>query len=564
MRLPAPQPLALRLRRRGTGGDGGDGGGAPPASAPASGAATTDAAPRPPRIWPLVLACLAVAGLTMLAPSSPTYDPWAWILWGREIVQGDLLTTGGPSWKPLPMLFTIPFAALFPDDWAPLLWVWIARAGGLFAVVMVGRLAYRLIGRGVAGVVAGLCASLFLLSIAKIVRDAALSNSEAMLGGLMLLAFERHLDGRRDHALYLATAGALLRPEVWPFLGLYGLWLFFVSPTAQMGLSRLRMRLALVGSAVLILVLWFVPELIGSGDLLRASSRANDPNPGSAAFAENPGLEVVSSWVGTIINPLKLAAVIGGAWALGAFQRRRLHAGTAALMVTGGAWLALVAVMTEGGYAGNPRYLIISTVVTCTIGGIGMGAIFLGLQRAGEWLAAHSRGRLGAHRTGLVTAGAVFALGALMITLPLPIVRNKLTEARENGDLITYEATIWNSLRDVIDDNGGAETLRSCGYVTSGPFQTQMVAYELGLHGFDVGWTTTPVPGVAFQTRTGPEGPLVVEPDDTRYRLVAANDRWRIMTVPPAGDARGSCPTAGPTAPTVPGNPPRPSSRLDG
>lgn len=558
MRLPAPQPLALRLRRRGAGE-----GGTSSASARATDT-TTDAKPRPPRIWPLVLACLAIAGLTMLAPSSPTYDPWAWILWGREIVQGDLLTTGGPSWKPLPMFFTIPFAALFGDDVAPLLWVWIARAGGLFAVVMAGRLAYRLIGRGVAGVIAGLCAALFLLSIAKIVRDAALSNSEAMLGGLILLAFERHLDGRRDHALYLATAGALLRPEVWPFLGLYGLWLFFAAPSTRMGLTRMRMRLALVGSALLILVLWFVPELIGSGDLLRASSRANTPNPGSAAFAENPGLEVVSSWVQTIINPLKLAAVIGGAWALGAFQRRRVHAGAAALMAIGAAWLILVAVMTEGGYAGNPRYLIISTVVTCTIGGIGMGAIFLALQRAGEWLAQRSRGRLRPHRTGLVTAGAVFALGALTVTFPLPIVRNKLREARENGDLIAYEASIWNGLRDVIDDNGGAAPLRSCGFVTSGPYQTQMVAYELGLHGFDVGWTTTPVPGVAFQTRTGPDGPLVVAPDDTRYRRAAANGVWRILTVPPAGEAGSSCPAGGPTAPTVAGEPPRPSTRLDG
>jgi hypothetical protein len=163
-----------------------------------------------------------------------------------------------------------------------------------------------------------------------------------------------------------------------------------------------------------------------------------------------------------------------------------------------------------------------------------------------------------------VTAGAVFALGALIVTFPLPIVRNKLREARENGDLIAYEASIWNGLRDVIEDNGGAESLRSCGFVSSGPYQTQMVAYELGLHGFDVGWTTTPVPGVAFQTRTGPGGPLVVEPDDTRYRRVAANERWRIQTVAPDGGEGGSCPAASPTAPTVGNVPPRPSNRLDG
>ena len=58
----------------------------------------------------------------------------------------------------------------------------------------------------------------------------------------------------------------------------------------------------------------------------------------------------------------------------------------------------------------------------------------------------------------------------------------------------------------------------SCGTVFSGPFQTQMVAYELHLHGIQVGWTATPPPGVVFRTRTVPDGPLVVKPSDDRYR----------------------------------------------
>jgi hypothetical protein len=28
--------------------------------------------------------------------SQPTYDPWAWIIWGREITQGALDTSLGP------------------------------------------------------------------------------------------------------------------------------------------------------------------------------------------------------------------------------------------------------------------------------------------------------------------------------------------------------------------------------------------------------------------------------------------------------------------------------------
>ena len=88
------------------------------------------------------------------------------------------------------------------------------------------RLARRLVGRGAAGVVAGVFAAAFLLTTYQYVRDSALGNSEALLAALFLWGFERHLDGRRDHALYLGLGCALLRPEAWPFLGLYGLWLF--------------------------------------------------------------------------------------------------------------------------------------------------------------------------------------------------------------------------------------------------------------------------------------------------------------------------------------------------
>src|SRR5205809_193676 len=61
---------------------------------------------------------LFVVGLTLLTflmPSAPTYDPWAWIVWGREVLHLDLSTVDGPSWKPLPVLLTTPFA-LFAVD----------------------------------------------------------------------------------------------------------------------------------------------------------------------------------------------------------------------------------------------------------------------------------------------------------------------------------------------------------------------------------------------------------------------------------------------------------------
>ena len=58
-------------------------------------------------------------------------------------------------------------------------------------------------------------------------------TSEPMLVGLALWAVDRHLDGRRGTAFVLGVGAALIRPEAWPFIGLYGLWLWRREPTAS-------------------------------------------------------------------------------------------------------------------------------------------------------------------------------------------------------------------------------------------------------------------------------------------------------------------------------------------
>src|SRR3954468_7308416 len=98
----------------------------------------------------VVLAVLVLAGLTFLLPSAPTYDPWAWIVWGREVLHLDLSTVEGPSWKPLPVLLTTPFALAGPL--APDLWLLVARTGAIAGVVLAFRLTRRLGGGLVGGV----------------------------------------------------------------------------------------------------------------------------------------------------------------------------------------------------------------------------------------------------------------------------------------------------------------------------------------------------------------------------------------------------------------------------
>jgi hypothetical protein len=534
--MSAAQALALRLRDRTARGDA-----SPSRPGPA---ALPRSEGRSAPVWPALLICSALAGLTLFLPSTPTYDPWAWIMWGREIGQLDLVTTGGPSWKPLPVMFTTVFS-LFGSEVAPYLWLLVARAGGMFALVMAFRLTRRLTGGGPAGVIAGLTACAFLITSYQFARDAALGNSEPLLAALALWAFQCHLDGRRDHALYLGFAVALLRPEAWPFIGAYGLWLWFREP-------ELRLRVVAVG--VLIPALWFGPELWGSNDAFRASTRANDPNAGSAAFADSPGLEVAYRFHERTVWPIELGALIAVVYAAVLFVRKRNKGGhrpplqppsqRAALFLLGAGlgWLALVAIMTEQGYAGNQRYLIVTTAAICVLGGVGFGRIFEGL-RIGVTRLTHRP------TAGLAAASAIFLVGLVALT---PVIKDKADNTEVTAEKLEYEASLWGNLPEAIEKAGGRDRLLRCGSVYSGPFQTQMVAYELGVHGVDVAaLVPTMPPGLAFQTHTVRDGPLVTDVTDDRFRPVATNSRWRVLTAPRSDAAGRECPAAGPEAPRV-------------
>src|SRR5947209_1931332 len=285
-----------------------------------------------PGLRGIALGCLVIAALTLLGPAAPTYDPYAWLIWGREILHGSLDTNFGPSWKPLPVALTTVFA-LDPSA-APMLWLAVARAGGLLALVMTFRVTRRL-GGGVAG---GIVAAASLALVSNYLRFAAIGDSEGLLVALVLVGIELHLEGRHRAALWAGFAAALLRPESWVFVGLYGLWL----ARRDKGSRKL-----VAGLTIVTLALWFGPEVWGSGNALRAGQRARDPNPDALTFADFPAWEVVKRAVA--MTPL--LALLGTLLALG---RRPLRL----IALTAIVWLAEVAVMTELGFSGNERYMI--------------------------------------------------------------------------------------------------------------------------------------------------------------------------------------------------------------
>ena len=147
-------------------------------------------------IWSVI--CLALAALSAaILPTVPSYDPWSWIVWGRELVNPHLgfSTGGGPSWKPLPVIFTTVYG-LFGGA-SPTLWVITARAGGLMSLVAAYRLASRMTpGETWMRAVAGVLAAIGIVLTQEWAYYMYRGTSEPMLVGLSLWAVDRHLGGQ--------------------------------------------------------------------------------------------------------------------------------------------------------------------------------------------------------------------------------------------------------------------------------------------------------------------------------------------------------------------------------
>ncbi|HEY2596157.1 MAG TPA: hypothetical protein VGK33_19875, partial [Chloroflexota bacterium] len=169
----------------------------------------------------LAAAAIALAALSLLIPSTPSYDPWSWLIWGRQIIHLDLHTAGGPSWKPLGVLLTTifaPFGGAQPD-----LLLIASRAGALLAIAMTFRIAWRigrpLVAEWAGGEATGLAllpvllgatvAAASLLNSPSFITDNGLGYSEGLMTALVLIALDRHLDGHRRQAFAIGFFAAL-------------------------------------------------------------------------------------------------------------------------------------------------------------------------------------------------------------------------------------------------------------------------------------------------------------------------------------------------------------------
>jgi hypothetical protein len=510
----------------------------------------------------LVIVTLSVAALSLLIPSTPSYDPWSWLVWSRQIVHGHLtITSGGTSWKPLPMIFTIPFA-LFGKA-APDLWLVVARAGALAAVAMVFRLAYRLTLRvgGLFGeadaamdrlttvapaLLAGIIGAVALALSASggFVSSNALGYSEGFAAALLLISIDRHIDGKPRQAFVVGFFVALDRPEIWLFWGPYGLWLFWKDPGARVLVATL---------AVITPIIWFLPVYLGCGSVSCSVNRATHPRSNSLAFASNPFVAELerAAWPTMLLRikvvaALLVAAVTAILWqtyrrtGLAGLRTERSQARlTAALMGLGGlAWFVVIAVMTQVGFSGNNRYLVLGSAMVDICGAVGFGWA----ARELAVLAARRRRGTGATSGGTaVSAGLQWAATVLValvfLVAPNWVGNSMISIPRTHGSLV-YQAHLRQGMSDLIKRFGGAGKVLSCGSVMTEGFQVPMVAFAL-----DVPTTRIQAPptlGGAAHPQPAADAPnLILQTRDTRSaRLLPFLSTWPSVRYHYAGTAR--------------------------
>jgi hypothetical protein len=248
-----------------------------------------------------------------------------------------------------------------------------------------------------------------------------------------------------------------------------------------------------VASVVALPVLWLVPELIGSGDLLRGGARARVPNPGQPAQANVPALAALREAAALPLWPLWAGALKGSV----PLSRRDSRGLTpiGALVLAGLAWIALVAVMAQAGFSGEPRYALPGAALVA-IGGAA-GLVAMARQRA-----------------LMVVVAALMALAAAPKLADLPDLRRD--QAWQRG--------LAADLRTAIARAGGREALLACGRPYVGALRGPLLAYHLEVEKRRVGFEPRP-PGIEFRSRLAPDAP--VEPPATFAPLARAG-RWEL------------------------------------
>lgn len=400
--------------------------------------------------------------LVLWAGTRPGFDPYGWLVWGHQTVIGNLNTNAAPSWKPLPYLFTVPYALTGHYE----LWLWMITsvAISLSGVIFAGRIAYRLTDarpeRRYAGIVAGVFAGVALLGIRDYWHYILSYQSDPMIVSLCLGAIDCHLSRRPRWAFVLGALAALGRPEVWLFLALYSLWAWRAIPS---------MRWLIAGGWALLAVFWFgIPALTSRSPFVAGTNAQGS----GRALHNDKVFGTVDRFLDLHETPLEVVALLSVALALWRRDRVTLALAGAAL-----AWVIVEIAFALHGWPGLPRYMFAA-------GGV---MVVLAAGLVGRLLAEPLR-IAGPARP---LSAPVWVGAALVVLIVASLVPAAVSRGRtEHKDLRVQRArtTEINRLASTITRFGGAARLRACGEpLTRLEYQT-ILAWQLRVNVATVGF----------------------------------------------------------------------------
>ena len=407
-------------------------------------------------LWLLTLvAVLAVSTLFVVATGMrPSFDPFGWLVWGEQIVHGHHLNlNAAPSWKPLPFLFTLPFA-LFGGTSVDL-WSITSTAGTLAMGVFAARIVYRLSGVGpgasrwllTAAWIGALFAGVGVLGLEGLPKLTLIANSDQLNTALVLAAIDAHFSRRPRLAYAVLFLAALGRPEVWFMSGAYGLWMMWRLP---------RSVAYVLGGWVLIAVCWFLPDAIWAKSLFQAGNL--DLGKATACHVSKP-ICVAGRWAGLYEWPMQAAALIGVAIAI---ARRDV----AVLGLFGFAvfWLVVEVLFALHGWSAVPRYVMEPAAVMIVIAGVGGFRLLSGLPDVAR----------GATASRVASVAGPLVLVGLLVALA-PFAYRRVFRWKVAIPHARAEGVINHHLFDAVALAGGRRAILRCGPVAAlNQYQSQL------------------------------------------------------------------------------------------
>ncbi|MGZ6876371.1 MAG: hypothetical protein ACXVFR_08390 [Nocardioidaceae bacterium] len=466
------------------------------------------------RDWALmVVGAVVLAGVTVVVlPRGIAYDPWSWLIWGREIGHLGLDTRhAATAVKPLPIFVDTLLAPA--GSAAPILWLLVARAGTVLSLVLAFRVGHR-----IGGVVAGTAATVGLAMADQFLGYLFVSGmSEPMATAAVLAAVDSHLRSHRRAALGFLIVAGLLRPEAWPAVLGYSLWL------AYAGGAWRRVLGALV--AVAVPAVWFGIDWLGSRQLSRSAEAATHYSQGGPLLSREPGLATLGETWHLMSGPVVVLFLLGFAVALRAWRRSGRPGPLAWLGMAAIGWLVVDALLAQGRFAtGAPRYLLPGVGLACVVAGSLVADVVRTL-----------RNRLVGRRVSGVAPAAV-AVGLVAVCAPrIAYIAGAIEGAIHHGYQVQ---ALQTGLPNAVAVAGGRGAVLRCGHISTRALEVPLLTWQL-----DVPLGTV---GVVHPGATG----TVIESGTASFST-AELGHYRELARPGTGDASRTwtvlttCPAAG-------------------